>query len=417
MPHDTALPQFRQRSARPTPCPLGSIDPATSERPRALYLHVPFCFHKCHYCDFYSIVDQRERQPAFTERLGREIDALGAWWRAAGGNPPALTTLFVGGGTPTLLAPDLWRRLLDALAGAFGPAPEEFTVECNPETATAELLEVLAEGGVNRMSFGAQSFDRAHLATLERWHDPDSVARAVALARDAGITNLSLDLIYAVPGQTIDDWRRDLDAALALEPRHVSAYCLTYEPGTAMTRKLELGRITPASDELQADMQLAALDALEGAGLRRYEVSNFARPGFECRHNLAYWRQDPWLAAGPSASAHVGGHRWKIVPHLDRYLGAEEALAPVLDHEQPDARRALVERLMTGLRIAEGVDSTDALERAEALGAAPRLDAAAASAEAKGWLRRSEGRWAPTPEGFLFADALALELMSACDPG
>lgn len=409
MLHDTALPLLRQRSA---PSPLTSLPrPDDGSSPRSLYAHIPFCFHKCHYCDFYSIVDSRERQAPFTDRLSREIETLGAWTAAP------LRTIFIGGGTPTLLAFDHWQRLLERLHESFTCADQlEFTVECNPETPSPALFDVLVSGGVNRLSIGAQSFNPAHLHTLERWHDPDSVARAVSMARGAGIDNLSLDLIHGIPGQSLEDWLDDLDHALDLEPAHLSCYCLTYEPGTALTKRRDLGRIVPAHDDLTTDMQLACLDRLRSAGFERYEVSNYARPGHECRHNLAYWRQEDWLAAGPSASAHVAGHRWKNVPHLDHYLSS--AVTPVIDHEPPDARRALIERLMTGCRIAEGIDARAALDHARALDetAQRRLQCAADDAGARGWLHIDDDRWRPTDQGFLFADALAIAFMRALDP-
>lgn len=422
MPHDTALPLLRQRPGEPRACPLAQIaaDPAHPRgHPEALYIHTPFCFHKCHYCDFYSIVDTRDRQLDFAARLAEELHALGQWHgRPTDARP--LRSIFVGGGTPTLMGETPWHIVLDALHRAFEIDPDaEFTVECNPETASPDLLALLASRGVNRLSIGAQSFDPALLKVLERWHDPDNVPRAVEIARGAGIANLSLDLIYAIPGQSLDQWQSDLDRALALQPSHLSCYCLTYEPGTAMTRRLELGQVHATPDDLAADMQMTTFQVLQDAGLNRYEVSNFARPGAECRHNLAYWRQHPWLAAGPSASAHVAGHRWKNVPHLDKYLASARAspLPPVIDHELPDARRALVELLMTGLRITEGVDAARVLEDGACISAQTpgRLSTGASVCESRAWLDVTPTRWKPTDAGMLFADAIAIEFMSALD--
>lgn len=414
MSHDIAIPIARQ-TAGATPHPLA---PAAGEAARtavgvrSLYLHIPFCFHKCHYCDFYSIVDRRDRQEAFTRRLMEELGALAPF-------AAPLETVFVGGGTPTLLRADLWRELLAFLRRRFDLAsggPPEFTVECNPETASPELFDALVAGGVNRLSIGAQSFDPRHLSTLERWHDRASVGRALAHARRAGIERLSLDLIYAIPGQTLADWRQDLERALELGPGHLSCYALTYEPNTAMTRRLERGDFAPAHDDLEVAMYEHTLARLREAGLERYEVSNFARPGHACRHNLAYWRAEPWLAAGPSASGHVAGHRWKVVPHLGEYL-ASSGLPPVVDHEPPDPRRALSERLMTGVRIASGVPVAETLARAREI--APevelRLAAAATRAAAEGLLEACADRWRPTGRGFLFADGLAWRLMEAVE--
>lgn len=379
---------------------------------RSLYIHVPFCFHKCHYCDFYSIVDTRDRQGPFVRRLCRELDALAPW---AG----ALDTVFVGGGTPSLLAVDLWEAVLGHLHRRYDlGGVREFTVECNPETVTPQLMDVLARGGVTRVSIGAQSFHAGHLKTLERWHDPANVARAVALARSAGIGRQSVDLIFGIPGQTVEQWREDLDAALALGTEHVSCYNLTYEPGTAMTARLKRGEFTPADEDAEVEMFRLTPGALSAGGLRRYEVSNFARPGCESLHNMAYWRQEQWLAAGPSASSHVGGRRWKNTPRLDDYLEQDaQGFSRARDYEGPDARRALVERMMTGLRLAEGLDADEMRARAGGLSAtAPdRLDAVAARQREAGRLALDGRRWMLTEEGFLLSQGIIVEFMAALD--
>jgi len=394
----------------------------THERARSLYVHVPFCFHKCHYCDFYSLVDTRDRQDPFVTRLERELAALSPW----AGNSP-LSTIFVGGGTPTLLRPALWTRLLSTLAtrfdlSAMGRGPGEFTVECNPETATPELMAILASGGVNRISVGAQSFNPSHLNTLERWHNPANVGRAIQLAKDAGIARQSLDLIFGIPGQTLADWQSDLDIALSLSTTHLSCYNLTYEPATAMTARLNRGEFAPAEEDVEVAMFETTLATLRDAGLERYEVSNFARRGDEARHNLAYWRQEPWLAAGPSASGHFAGHRWKNAPRLDDYLDFDdEGFAPITDHESPDPRRALSEKIMTGLRLAEGLDVDSVLVLAASLAGAndpivDKLNACAALYRGRGLLSPSPTRWVLTDAGFLLADGIAADFMAALDP-
>ena len=327
--------------------------PAPS-RVDALYAHVPFCFHKCHYCDFYSIVENssgdEDRQAVFTDALIAEL----SYWTQRGTVRPR--TIFVGGGTPTLLRVDLWDRLLRAMADS-GVLAEvtEFTVEANPETVTPELMRRLAAGGVNRVSMGAQSFQPALLKTLERWHDPASVGRAMAITRDAGITNLNLDLIFAIPGQDLALLDADLDAALALAPNHLSAYNLMYEPNTALTSKLRLGRIRPVEEDLEAQMYERVLQRLADAGYEHYEISNWAKPGARCAHNLAYWRNENWLAVGPSASGHLDGYRWKNEAHLGRYL-AGAPTPPRVDEEHLDESRRLGEQLMLRLRVREGVE-------------------------------------------------------------
>lgn len=379
----------------------------------SLYIHVPFCFHKCHYCDFYSLVDTRDRQEAFVERLLRELAALAP---LTGGR--ALETIFVGGGTPSLLRPELWRRVLREMASLFdlswmGGGAGEFTVECNPETVTSELMAILREGGVNRVSMGAQSFEARHLKTLERWHDPANVARAMELARGGGIERRSIDLIFGIPGQTVDEWRGDLRTALALGTEHLSCYSLTYEPNTAMTARMKRGEFAPMDEDTEVEMHREALRMTRGAGMERYEVSNYAKPGAQARHNLVYWRQGQWLAAGPSASGHVGGHRWKNVARLDDYLSHDDGgLARAVDHERPDEARLVREKIMTGLRLREGVDAGIA-EEAERVsrGAGERLRAIVDRQVRRGQMQAVGGRWALTDEGLLFADGVAGEMM------
>lgn len=389
----------------------------TASRPRSLYFHTPFCVHKCHYCDFYSIVDQQDRQAAFTARLERELTALAP---VAG----RLETIFVGGGTPSLLRVDLWRALLKTLAerfdlSAIDSGSGEFTVECNPESVTRELLDTLVAGGVTRVSVGAQSFHAAQLKTLERRHDPAGVSRAIETARAAGIRRQNVDLIFGVPGQTLNEWREDLERTIAIGTEHVSCYNLTYEPNTAMTARLARGEFQKADEDVEVDMYRATLSTLRAAGLDRYEVSNYAKPGAECRHNLAYWRQEDWLAAGPSASAHIAGHRWKNVPRLDDYLSIDDdGFAPMMDHEAPDELRALREHLMTGVRLREGVISAEMLDRAERLcgeHSKGQLQSAVRRFITQGWMKPDQGRWMLTDEGFLFADSVAADLMECVE--
>jgi oxygen-independent coproporphyrinogen-3 oxidase len=392
--------------------PLGvEHEPAGS-----LYIHVPFCFHKCHYCDFYSFVDTQDRQEPFVVALEKELAAL-----APHAGP--LRTIFVGGGTPSLLRVELWERLLRALDRTFDLSEiregrGEFTVECNPETVTQELMRILRAGGVDRVSVGAQSFNERHLKTLERWHDPANVPKALTLAAEAGIARRSVDLIYGIPGQSMAEWRRDVETALALHPgiEHLSCYALTYEANTAMTMRLKQGEFTPCDEDLEADMYEWLVERIRAEGFERYEVSNFARsggPGAESLHNLAYWRQESWLAAGPSASGHVrcadpskGGVRWKNVPRLTDWMeGIErgDGFSPAVDVEMPDTGRAMRERIMMGLRVREG------LPESELSG----LNAAIEAERAIGLVERRGGRVVLTDRGFLQADGVARRLMAS----
>lgn len=394
-------------------------EPANHQTVRSLYIHVPFCSHKCHYCDFYSLVDTQDRQQAFADRLLREMAALAPW---TSGLP--LRTLFVGGGTPSLMRVELWDRVLTELARHFDlsdtrSGAAEFTVECNPESVTPELMQRLRAGGVNRVSMGAQSFEARHLQTLERKHNPENVARAIAIAREAGIQRQSVDLIFGVPGQTLAEWDADLRRAIALGTEHVSCYNLTYEPNTAMTARLKRGEFTPADEDLEVEMYEHTRAVLADAGLRRYEISNYARPGAEARHNLAYWRQEQWLAAGPSASGHVADWRWKNVARLDDYLNAPspDGLAPATDVEAPDEARLLKETFWTGLRLAEGVAHEPLLDRAERThpGARQRLLRLRDHLESEGKMIAEPSRWRLTDAGMLQADAIAVDVMSAMD--
>jgi len=381
-----------------------------STRVDAIYFHVPFCFHKCHYCDFYSIVDDpaNDRQQAFTQRLIQELRLRH--------QPLHLRpdTIFVGGGTPTLLRPELWTQLLDAMdqMGVLQNV-REFTVEANPETVTPQLASLLASRGVNRASIGTQSFNKAHLKTLERWHDPDNVARAADLLRQAGIDNINVDLIFGIPGQSLEHVMQDLDAALALKPDHISYYGLTYEPNTAMTKRLEMGQFTPCDETLEREMFAGVMARLDAAGFEQYELSNYARrdPARDrrCQHNLHYWRNDNWLGIGPAAASHVEGCRWKNRPHIGKYLAsADEPPIVDLEHLAPDRR--LGERLMLGLRLNEGLDLAWVESQLASPGESKRR-AAIDYVCAIGMLSRADGRLRLTQAGRFVADAVIRELL------
>ena len=385
--------------------PLGAVLPAGRHRARGLYLHVPFCFHKCHYCDFYSFVDREGRSGDYLARLADDV----SWTlsRVEG----EIDTVFIGGGTPTLLTAEEL-GVLTAQVRRFPLARDvEWTVEANPETIDLAKARVLAAAGVNRVSIGAQSFDPRHLKTLERWHDPANVARAAGFLREAGIVNFNLDLIFGIPGQSLADWRADLARALEIGPEHLSCYGLTYEQNTAMTRRLERGEFEPCDDSVEAEMYEATRDTLAAAGFAQYEVSNYARPGRECRHNLVYWRNEPWWAIGPSASGYVAGHRYKVVPRLGDWLArAGDGSQPVVDHEAPDERRNASEALMVGLRLAEGIGAE--LEQ-HAVALAPARAAVIAKAIADGLLERdaATARLRFTQRGMMLANEVLEELV------
>ncbi len=370
------------------------------------YLHVPFCFHKCHYCDFYSIVDSRDRQASFTGRLIEEIEAFSTFHPQIVPHP---STIFVGGGTPTLLRIDLWERLLAALAPWAGEGIE-FTVEANPETVTPELAKTLAAGGVNRVSIGAQSFNPIHLKTLERWHDPANVGRAVEWFRGAGIARVNLDLIFGIPGQTLDDWWADLDAALALAPAHLSCYGLMYEPNTALTARMRAGSVQPIDDDVEAAMYELTIDALAAHGYEHYEISAWAKPGEQCNHNLLYWTNANWWPFGPSASGHWNGTRWKNVARLGEYIESRD-LPPITEVEQVDADVRVGEELMLSLRLIKGIER----ERYQHLLAQGRRgearDIAVRQAIDRGHLVWANDCLRLTRDGLMLADEVISELL------
>jgi oxygen-independent coproporphyrinogen III oxidase len=381
-------------------------DPASAARAEGLYVHVPFCFHKCHYCDFYSIAD---RDHATGDKQGRFVDSLCAelrGWAEIGALRPR--TVFVGGGTPTLLRIDLWERLLREMSrGGVLDDVQEFTVEANPETLSSELAQTLRRGGVNRLSVGCQSFQPELLHALERWHDPDSVGRAVRNARAAGIDNINLDLIFAIPGQRLDQLRDDLQRAVALEPDHLSYYGLTYEPNTTLAVKLRLGRVSAVGEELELAMYEAVLDDTEAAGFQQYETSNFARPSRRCEHNLVYWRRSEYLGLGPSASSHLAGERWKTEAHLGRYVRGCP-VPPVVDRETLTPQQQRDEALMLGLRLREGV-ALETLEDMNLLDA-PRSDAVARMIEL-GYVERTDTHLRLTRAGQPVADGVIASIL------
>lgn len=321
-----------------------------SDAVRAIYAHVPFCQTICGYCDFYSVVYDKSATRPLVDALLAELD------RHRSATPLDIQTLFVGGGTPTTLPPEELRRLLSALRACARREPE-FTVEANPATVTAEKAAVLVECGVNRVSIGAQSFDPAELRVLDRIHRPAQVAQTVAICRAAGIRRVNLDLIFAVPGQTLDSWLRNLRTAVDLAPDHLSCYGLTYEPGTPLFDRLTAGAVSRLDADDEARMYEATIDALADAGYHQYEISNFARPGCECRHNLVYWENEPHVGLGPSAAGLVGGVRYKNVPDVAEYARTiRDGRWPRIHEERlpPDQRAR--ETAVLGLRLNAGID-------------------------------------------------------------
>ena len=339
------LPDSSVQSLTPRDLPAGVIE--------GLYVHIPFCFHKCHYCDFYSITRQStERMHTFVDRLLREAEQ----WQAGRSVRPS--TIFFGGGTPSLLPIDQMRRLIEGLHGRFDlSAVNEWTVEANPATVTAEYCAMLREQGVDRLSFGAQSFRPSELATLERHHDPADVPRSIDIALAAGFTRLNVDLIFAIPGQDMASWSESLESAIALNTPHLSCYALTYEPNTPMAVRKRLGHFTAVDEDIELAMLHHTRDRLIEIGRPPYEVSNFAAPGEACRHNVNYWTGGNYIGLGPSAASHVQGWRWRNRPHLGEWEAAIDAGdLPATEIEVLTPSRRAGELAMLMLRLESGIN-------------------------------------------------------------
>lgn len=317
------------------------------------YIHIPFCKKKCNYCDFVSYVGQEELIDAYVARLCQEIASSPLATTA-----PPLQTIYFGGGTPTLLEPKHFEKILSLL---FPRGDEvEISIEANPGTADLAKLKALRSLGINRLSIGIQSFNDRHLKTLGRIHAAAQALNFYHQARRAGFAAINLDLIFALPGQTLEEWKKDLAIAVKLEPEHLSAYNLIIEAGTPFHEKFPpsaTGRLSsPGVDQLpdnetEAVMFEHAIEKLTGAGYRHYEISNFAQPGYECQHNLNYWQMGNWLGFGAGAHSQVGGWRWENPPLLKEYLAGVK----------PPERIATTqgEKIMMGLRFFDGIPKTE----------------------------------------------------------
>ena len=338
------------------------VDPAADF---GVYLHVPFCRVRCGYCDFntYTATElQGARQDQYADTLLREVDLSRDVLARASALRPA-STVFFGGGTPTLLPPGDLARMLAGVRDTFGLVDgAEITVEANPDTVTDAAADALAAAGVTRLSIGMQSSVPHVLAALDRTHDPANVRTAVAAARAAGL-DVSLDLIYGAPGESLDDWRNSVDTAVGLAPDHISAYALIVEDGTKLARQIRRGEVPAPDDDLQADMYELVDDRLGDAGLEWYEVSNWARGDeHRSRHNLAYWRGTDWWGFGPGAHSHVAGLRWWNVKHPAAYaqrLAAGES--PAAGRERPGAEARALESVLLRSRIREGLPVAELL--------------------------------------------------------
>lgn len=361
---------------------------------RHLYIHIPFCLQICPYCSFYKDIAGPGKADPLVAAVVREAEAFG---RGA-----APRTVFIGGGTPTALSVSQLDRLLQGVRRHIDFSEvEEFTVEMNPATVTARKADLLLRHGVNRVSMGVQSWDPDLLRTLGRVHTSDQVRQSFAVLRAAGFDNLNLDLIYGVPGQSAAQWDDSLRQTIALGPEHISAYCLTYEEDTDFFARMTRGEFR---EDIENDARFFehGIELLSSAGYETYEVSNHARPGRECRHNIGYWRGEDYLGLGPSAWSTVGDRRWQNVPDTAAYVRAVEAGVRPLSNEEilpPETRAS--ERIAFGLRTSAGIDRELLRDRTDLV----------ARLREEGLLQDHGPRIRLTPRGRLLADAIAAELM------
>ncbi|HLR28902.1 MAG TPA: radical SAM family heme chaperone HemW [Ruania sp.] len=355
----------------------------SGQREFSVYLHVPFCSVRCGYCDFntYTATELGEgaSRSDYAGSAAAEVALAEAEMRHAGLPRREVSTVFFGGGTPTLLPPGDLTAMLDAVRTTWGLAPNaEVTTEANPDSVTAADLRALAQAGFTRVSFGMQSAVPHVLATLDRTHDPARVPQVVDWARQAGL-EVSLDLIYGTPGESLADWEASLREAVRIGPDHISAYALVVEPGTKMGAQVRRGQLPMPSDDDEADKYELAAELLAAGGYEWYEISNFARGGLHCRHNIAYWRSQDWWGIGPGAHSHIGGMRWWNLKHPRPYAAAVQAgRLPVAGQERLTAEQRADEEILLQVRLREGLvvpaharDRLDELVQAGLIEAAP----------------------------------------------
>jgi oxygen-independent coproporphyrinogen-3 oxidase len=371
----------------------------------SLYVHVPFCVRRCAYCDFASEV-------VSPGRVGVYLEALGLEARTSGHTGARLHTVYVGGGTPTCLARADLRRVFEVVASSFDASSTvEWTVEANPGTVSVESLRELRELGAGRLSMGVQSFDDALLAQIGRVHTARGVVEAFGAARAAGFDNVSVDLIYALPGQTLAGVREDARRAVALGCEHVSVYGLTYEPLTRLTRSRDAGEFEPAGEELERRMYLGLVEDLERAGYRQYEIASFALSGREAVHNTVYWTGGAYLGLGPAAASFVNGVRWTNCRDLSEYARMlADGARPVAETEALPVERAAREALVLGLRLRRGIDPAE-FARRTGVTIERLLDGAGCDLLAGGWLEWHEGRLRLATAALPVADEVLLRVV------
>ena len=373
---------------------LDTRHPSPATGAKHLYIHIPFCLQICPYCNFYKDIAGPGKADPLVEAVIREAELFG--------NRCAPRTVFIGGGTPTALSVMQLERLFAGLRQHLDFADtDEFTIEMNPATVTTRKAELLRGFGVNRVSMGVQSWDPHLLKLLGRVHDADQVRRSFAILREAGFDNLNLDLIYGIPGQTLAQWEESIRQTADLQPEHISAYCLTYEEDTEYFERMTRGEFR---EDVESDAGFfeRGVEMLSAAGYGQYEISNHARPGRECRHNLAYWEGADYLGLGPSAWSTIGERRWQNVPDTAAYVQAVHAgVRPLRNEEILPAATREAEKISFGLRMNAGIDPARLAERHDLI----------TGLREEGLLEDHGPRVRLTPRGRLLADEIAAELM------
>ena len=371
-----------------------------------IYIHIPFCRQKCDYCDFYSIANGEDKMDLYQKALLAHIKET-----APMTEKNTIDSIYVGGGTPSYYGEKRLKELLSILHKQFSVEKDvEITVECNPDSTTPKLLHTLKKAGVNRISMGMQSADAGELYAIHRIHSQKKVDDAMTLARKEKFKNLSLDLIYGLPGQTMDSWKATVEHALSLIPQHLSCYGLKVEEGTPLYHRVEQGERLP-DDDMQAELYLWTVGRLERAGYHQYEISNFAKPGFASRHNLRYWLTQPYIGFGPGAHSDFGGRRYSFVRDLDQYIHAVLQGGQLIETSEliPQRERS-GEYLMLRLRTTQGIDPVE-YRSTYFMDFAP-LQARLMEFQQQGWAEQTpEGRWHLTPEGFLVSNQLIGDLL------
>lgn len=321
---------------------------------KGMYIHIPFCHQICFYCDFNKVFFKDQPVDAYIESIGKEL----ALWKQQGALNEPLETVFLGGGTPTALTPEQLQRLLDLVHQYVPMAKDvEWSSEANPDELTREKMEVLYKGGVNRLSMGVQTFDQDLLKRLGRTHANEDVLRAVETAREVGFRNISFDLMYGLPGQTMAQWDETLERAFSFGMPHFSAYSLIIEPKTVFYNLMVKGKLNTVTEDLEGDMYERLMSEMEKHGLHQYEISNFAKPGHESRHNLLYWDNEEYIGVGAGAHGYVNGVRYSNHGPLKKYMEPLElGERPVLDATHVSIKAQMEEEMFLGLRKTAGVD-------------------------------------------------------------